>query len=209
MLVLTRKVGEQIVVPQCRLTVTILDAAPGRVRLGITAPPELVVHRSEVYDRINADLSRDSGGGTLMTVRVLLADRDQYLLATYREHLCQQGAAVATATTGVECLQRLRDFAPDVLVLDPTLPWGGGEGVLAVLDQEPAIRPAFILLLSQGADRGLLYRISTFAVDDFQSKPISPRRLLDRIRSLHASTGASLMPDFDSNCSVRLPVVPR
>ena len=39
MLVLSRKVSEQVVVPQCELTVTVLDIMGGRVRLGFTAPP--------------------------------------------------------------------------------------------------------------------------------------------------------------------------
>jgi carbon storage regulator len=183
MLVLTRKIGEQVVVPQCQLTVTVLEVTSGRVRLGISAPANLVVHRSEVCDRIRAEEASE-GKGDLMEVRILIADRDEYLTAEYREYLERQGAVVATAAGGVECMQVLRAFVPDVLVLDPALPWGGGDGVLALMHEEPEIRPPSVLLLTHGGDRGLLYRLSSFRVDDFQSKPLSPQRLLDRIRSL-------------------------
>lgn len=47
MLVLSRKVGEAIVVPGLGLTLTVLDVQPGRVRLGVTAPPEVAIHRDE------------------------------------------------------------------------------------------------------------------------------------------------------------------
>ena len=51
MLVLSRRVGERIVVPQCELTVTVLEIAGSRARIGISAPPGIVVHREEVWQR--------------------------------------------------------------------------------------------------------------------------------------------------------------
>ena len=38
MLVLTRKVGEEIVLPTCRLTMTVLNIAGERAKFGISAP---------------------------------------------------------------------------------------------------------------------------------------------------------------------------
>jgi carbon storage regulator len=51
MLVLSRKVGEKVVVPDCGLTITVLAVQGQRVRLGITAPAETAVHREEVWRR--------------------------------------------------------------------------------------------------------------------------------------------------------------
>jgi carbon storage regulator len=48
MLVLGRKAGEQIVVPICGLTVTILRIQGSRVRLGISAPTQVTVVRGEL-----------------------------------------------------------------------------------------------------------------------------------------------------------------
>lgn len=187
MLVLTRKIGEQIVVPHCELTVTVLDVASGRVRLGISAPAHVAVHRSEVSRRIREQASSEVGD-VMISARILIADRDEYLLAAYRERLTQHGAHVATAATGLACLDRLRDFAPDVLVLDPAMLWGGGDGVLAILHEEPQIRPAAVLLLTHGGNRSLLYQLSSFRVDDYQVKPVSPQRLLERICILRMSS---------------------
>jgi carbon storage regulator len=49
MLVLTRKVGERIVIPGCALVLTVLDVSGGRVRLGVAAPAGVAVHREEVW----------------------------------------------------------------------------------------------------------------------------------------------------------------
>jgi carbon storage regulator len=47
MLVLSRKIGEQIVVPHCEVAVTVLAVEDKTVRLGISAPAQIVVYRVE------------------------------------------------------------------------------------------------------------------------------------------------------------------
>ncbi len=48
MLVLSRKRGEQIVMPERGLTLTVLHIAGSRVRVGITAPPDVTIRRAEL-----------------------------------------------------------------------------------------------------------------------------------------------------------------
>jgi hypothetical protein len=67
-------------------------------------------------------------------IRTLIADADESLQAVYRETLSQEGFAVTAAYSGLECVARLREYIPDVLVLEPCLPWGGGDGVIARLN---------------------------------------------------------------------------
>jgi len=52
MLVLSRKIGERILVPQCDLAVTVIAVEGNRVRLGISAPPEIAVYREEIWCEI-------------------------------------------------------------------------------------------------------------------------------------------------------------
>jgi carbon storage regulator CsrA len=49
MLVLSRRRGERIVVPQCRLTITVSAVHGNSVRLAISAPAEIDVYRDEVW----------------------------------------------------------------------------------------------------------------------------------------------------------------
>jgi carbon storage regulator CsrA len=183
MLVLSRKVKEEVVVPQCQLTVTVLEISSSRVRLGISAPAGVVVHRREVWQRNPAGAVFEIGEA-IMSVRLLIADSDAFLAESYREHLCQHGAIVATASTGLECMEQLQEFHPEVLVLEPSLLWGGGDGVLSLINERPELRPAFVILLTHGYDRGLLHRVSRFKVDDYQIKPLPAKRLSERICTL-------------------------
>jgi len=50
MLVLTRRIGESIRVPSCGITVKILEVRGSKVRLGISAPPEIKVLRDELCE---------------------------------------------------------------------------------------------------------------------------------------------------------------
>lgn len=55
MLILTRKPGQRIVIGDNEITVQVLSSIDGRVRIGITAPPDKPVHREEVATRIRAE----------------------------------------------------------------------------------------------------------------------------------------------------------
>ncbi len=54
MLVLTRKVEESITIGS-NITVTVLEIRGNQVRLGIDAPKETSVHRTEIYEMIVAE----------------------------------------------------------------------------------------------------------------------------------------------------------
>ena len=69
MLVLTRKVGETIVVPECLLSMTVLEITPSRVRLGVTAPPGVTVHREEIQKRLTAKAALPVGGPPMSAAR--------------------------------------------------------------------------------------------------------------------------------------------
>jgi carbon storage regulator len=60
MLILTRKLGENIRIGD-KIKVTVLDIKGGQVKLGIEAPPEVSVHREEIYERIREENERASG----------------------------------------------------------------------------------------------------------------------------------------------------
>lgn len=55
MLILTRKVGECIIIND-DIKVTILGVKGMQVRIGIDAPKDVQVHREEIYKRIQAGL---------------------------------------------------------------------------------------------------------------------------------------------------------
>jgi len=63
MLVLSRKLGEQICIGP-RIQVTVLSIQKGRVRLGLTAPQELPIHRQELCREIGCASAQGRGTRT-------------------------------------------------------------------------------------------------------------------------------------------------
>ena len=117
-------------------------------------------------------------------IRVLMADPDELLQPLYRERLMQEGFELATASSGLECVARLRERAPDVLVLEPQLPWGGGEGVLAMMGELPQLATVPVMVLTSCRDPRLMKAVSRFPVSDYQLKPLAADRLAVRLRML-------------------------
>lgn len=68
MLVLSRKLGQRIVVPECELTVSIVAIEGNGVRVGISAPDDVAVYREEVWQRCPEH--RSPATGTLACEKV-------------------------------------------------------------------------------------------------------------------------------------------
>lgn len=60
MLVLSRKFGEAIKIGD-NITITVVTLDSGKVRLGIDAPPDVSVHRQEIFDCIGANRTVPAG----------------------------------------------------------------------------------------------------------------------------------------------------
>ncbi len=54
MLLLTRKIGEQINIGD-DIIIRVVEISRGKVRLGIEAPKKMPIHRHEVYERIQSE----------------------------------------------------------------------------------------------------------------------------------------------------------
>lgn len=60
MLILTRRIGETLVVGD-EVTVTVLGVKGNQVRLGVNAPKDVAVHREEIYERIQKEKQGKGG----------------------------------------------------------------------------------------------------------------------------------------------------
>jgi DNA-binding response OmpR family regulator len=113
--------------------------------------------------------------------RIILADPDARLLATHHSFLAQHGYEVAVCSDALACLELLRSFRPDLLVLNPDLPWGQGEGVLCLMrDGDAPTVPVVLVSDRPGPQRR--FPVGRFPIRSFLPKPVAPDRLANSIR---------------------------
>jgi DNA-binding response OmpR family regulator len=120
--------------------------------------------------------------------RVLLADSDERLLRSYADRLTQAGFEVKTATDGLECLDALKDFDPDLLVLEPQIPWGQGDGVVSLMREEPDVPLVPLIVLTSGTNLLEEYQLPRFPVLERHQKPLSAEELAKSVSRLARKT---------------------
>jgi DNA-binding NtrC family response regulator len=76
----------------------------------------------------------------------LIVDRDPLIRECCRKCLQARGYRVSVAADGLQCLEQLRKNPPDILVLDPDVLWGGGEGIIDYVVHDHLGHPPFIVL---------------------------------------------------------------
>jgi carbon storage regulator len=62
MLILSRRIGETIMIGDTT-AVTVLGVTGGQVRIGVSAPKEVSVHREEIYEKIQREGDRSKSVG--------------------------------------------------------------------------------------------------------------------------------------------------
>jgi len=130
-----------------------------------------------------------------MNQRLLIADRDAELCDVFRWFLTSRGYEVETSTDGLDCLAKLRQVTPDVLVLDRELLWGGGDGVLAWLREESPAPRIPVLLTTTAADPTDMDEFNEPPVVGYLPKPFALTALLESVRSAVARRGRREPPN--------------
>jgi DNA-binding response OmpR family regulator len=123
------------------------------------------------------------GYGEVPPIRLLIALRDKPLLSLYSDFLSRDGFEVVAAPDGLWCVNLLHGFVPDLVVVDPALPWGGGDGLVAWIREECHLPQVPVLALATRSNQAPLPP-STFPVDLYLHAPPSPELLAKTLRGL-------------------------
>jgi len=124
-----------------------------------------------------------------MTKILYVEDNDDnvYML---RGRLTRAGFAVAVATDGEQGVAMAASEAPDLILMDLSLPVLDGWEATRRLKGAPATRPIPIIALSAHAMEGDRAKAIAAGCDDYDTKPVDFPRLLEKIRTLLAKEPA-------------------
>ena len=118
-----------------------------------------------------------------MPKRVLVVDDEPDILSLIEYNLTKEGFDVVTARNGAEALKRTADL-PDLVLLDVMMPELDGFETCRRLKADPrTANIPVIFLTARSAEVDEIVGLEIGA-DDFLHKPISPRKLVARVRAL-------------------------
>ncbi|HML12803.1 MAG TPA: phosphate regulon transcriptional regulator PhoB [Xanthobacteraceae bacterium] len=119
-----------------------------------------------------------------MTARIMIVEDEEPLTLLLRYNLEAEGYAVDVAARGDEAEVKLKEAAPDLVVLDWMLPGMSGIELCRRLRARPETeRLPIIMLTARGEESERIRGLATGA-DDYIVKPFSVPELVARVRAL-------------------------
>ncbi|MCC6754546.1 MAG: response regulator transcription factor [Saprospiraceae bacterium] len=119
-----------------------------------------------------------------MKYKLLLVDDDPDILAILSFNLKKEGFDIKTASNGKLALDVIKDFAPDLVLLDIMMPVMDGLQCCRELRKDPKFDNVSILFLTAKGDEDTHIAALDQGGDDFVEKPVSVKVLLSRIKAL-------------------------
>ena len=118
-------------------------------------------------------------------IRILVVDDTNALRIGTVRILRQAGYSVDEAATGKECLEKVRDTNPDLVLLDVNLPDINGFEICRLLKSDSQGRRVYVVMLSASKtssdDRSEGLELGA---DGYMARPISNRELLAGVRAI-------------------------
>jgi two-component system KDP operon response regulator KdpE len=112
--------------------------------------------------------------------RILIVDDEPQIRRIMRTTLIGANYEVDDAKTGEEALEKVREFRPDLVLLDINMPGMGGLAACRAIRSDTSI--AVIMLTVRDAEKDKVAALDAGA-DDYVTKPFSTPELLARIRA--------------------------
>jgi adenylate cyclase len=116
--------------------------------------------------------------------RILIVDDNEHNRAILAARLGAHGYATAKACDGVEALEMVRSEAPDLILLDVSMPRMDGLEACRRLRSDPNVGFVPIILVTARSDSKDVVAGLEAGADEYLAKPIDQQALVARVRSM-------------------------
>ncbi len=156
-----------------------LTSRLGAVRVGGAAYFTKPINSTELLDKLDSLTTAQPQD----YFRVLIVDDSSALLAYHTTVLEQAGMTVKTVLRPIDVMDALREFNPDLILIDVYMPECSGIELAKVIRQLGSFVSIPIIYLSSENDFNTQIEAMSLAGDDFLVKPIEPRQLVTAVES--------------------------
>ena len=116
--------------------------------------------------------------------RILIADDNQPNCELLEAYLADLDCDIAMAADGLDTLNKVKSFQPDLILLDVMMPKLSGFEVCRKLKDDRTTRRIMILMVTALNELGDIERAVQAGTDDFLSKPVNKLELVKRVENM-------------------------
>jgi DNA-binding response OmpR family regulator len=123
-----------------------------------------------------------------MSKKVLIADDEPNIVMSLQFLMEHEGYEVRTVADGDEALQALREFRPDLVLLDVMMPKRNGYEICRVIRASPELQGIKVVMLTArgrdiDAEKGV-----ALGADSYVTKPFATKDLVARVKAMLGGT---------------------
>ncbi len=119
-----------------------------------------------------------------MHERILIVDDEAPVASLLEQALRQEGYDVARADDGMDAMNRIQAFEPDVVIMDVMMPRLDGVQTTRLLRRNRNYRDTVIIALSARTDQPARDAMREAGANLYMRKPFTIARLVERVREL-------------------------
>ena len=119
-----------------------------------------------------------------MARKILTCDDEKHIVRLIQVNLERQGYEVITAYNGLECLEKVKEDRPDLIVLDVMMPEMTGFEVLEKLKNDPETENIPVIMLTARAQDSDVLRGWQSGVECYLTKPFNPMELIAFVKRI-------------------------
>ena len=135
-------------------------------------------------------------------IKILVVDDDPDIIEILRYNLSLAGYQVKTAFNGKEAVKKAKLFLPEIILLDIMMPEMDGIEACTQIKSLPSLNKTMIIFLSARSEDFTQIAAFDAGGDDYISKPVKPKILLRKIRSvvkrIHSSVNENTRIELDN-----------
>ncbi len=117
--------------------------------------------------------------------KILVAEDDKFLANAYRVKLTKAGYDIVLTNDGVETLQKLQEFIPDLIILDLVMPTKDGFAVLEELKKSDTLKNIPCIVASNLGQKEDIDKAMSLGARDYVVKTdLSMQKLIEKIKNI-------------------------
>ena len=119
-----------------------------------------------------------------MSTKILIVDDEEDIVELLKYNLEKEGYECATAHNGIDALETLKSFKPNLVLLDIMMPEMDGIETCVRIREQSEYNGVYIVFLTARSEEYSELAGFESGADDYIAKPIKPKLLMSRIKAI-------------------------